>query len=377
MQILLIIGFFMSLFLFFLIVGKRDKISTDRFLLCMFAVYALTIGGAYLEVYNRGNDYPYPHLMNISWLFLLLHGPFIWLYIKSLMVSDFRYKHIHLLHFTPFVLFFILQYFSFLRLPGEEKLLIVQNELFRNSLLFKVSIPYIGISTITYNVWALILLRKHRLNMENHFSNIENIDLKWLKTLVIVSLVVFSINVFLYNLNNIIQFAGYYELSQIAYIFATFYVLYLGFFGIRQGKIFVDYPTIALEQNRKTIKQEALKINEKKDFSKTINKLIRLMEQEQHYLDPELNLSRLSNLLQTKPEVLSEVLNSSLNQNFFDYINKYRIEEFKIQCLNKDNMHLSILGIAYECGFNSKAAFYRAFNKFEGNPPTTYISRVS
>lgn len=81
--------------------------------------------------------------------------------------------------------------------------------------------------------------------------------------------------------------------------------------------------------------------------------------------------------MKAKPEIISEVLNSSLNQNFFDYINKYRIEDFKIKCLNKENKHLSIMGIAYECGFNSKAAFYRAFNKFEAISPTAYISKVS
>jgi AraC-like DNA-binding protein len=101
------------------------------------------------------------------------------------------------------------------------------------------------------------------------------------------------------------------------------------------------------------------------------------MQQKQPYLDPELNLAKLSSLMKTKSELISQVLNSSLNQNFFDYINKYRIEEFKIKCLSKENKHLSVMGIAYDCGFNSKAAFYRAFNKFEGISPTAYISTVS
>ena len=102
-----------------------------------------------------------------------------------------------------------------------------------------------------------------------------------------------------------------------------------------------------------------------------------LMEKEQPYLDPEITLGKLSDLLQLKPEVLSNVLNSTLNQNFFDFMNKYRVDDFKIRCINKENQHLSIMGIAYECGFNSKAAFYRSFNKFEGLSPTAYILKVS
>lgn len=101
------------------------------------------------------------------------------------------------------------------------------------------------------------------------------------------------------------------------------------------------------------------------------------MEEEQPYLDPELNLAKLSNMMGTKPELISEVLNSSLKQNFFDFINKHRIEDFKIKCLSEENKHLSIMGIAYDCGFNSKAAFYRAFNKFEGSSPSAYISKGS
>jgi len=101
------------------------------------------------------------------------------------------------------------------------------------------------------------------------------------------------------------------------------------------------------------------------------------MELKQPYLDPELTISRLSEMLNVKVDFLSDVLNSQLNQNFFDFINRYRVGEFKNQCTLKANSHLSIMGIAYNCGFNSKASFYRAFRKFEGISPSAYIERVS
>ncbi len=75
MTILLLIGFFMSLFLIVLVVGNKNKMLADKILLVMLAVYAITIGGPYIEIYNRNNSYPYPHLMNNAWLFLILHGP--------------------------------------------------------------------------------------------------------------------------------------------------------------------------------------------------------------------------------------------------------------------------------------------------------------
>ena len=90
MTIVLILGFFMSLFLLVLLAGKKNKPQADKILFAMIAVYALTIGGPFIEIYNRNNDFPYPHLMNNAWLFLLLHGPLLWLYVKTLTVKDFR-----------------------------------------------------------------------------------------------------------------------------------------------------------------------------------------------------------------------------------------------------------------------------------------------
>ena len=367
----------MSLFLIVLMVGKKNKMLADKILLVMLAVYAITIGGPYIEIYNRNNSYPYPHLMNIAWIFLLLHGPLLWFYVKSLINKNYQFRLVHFLHFLPFLVYLVLHYFNFLSLTANEKILLTQNELFTTTVFFKIRGISIGLSSIGYNIWALILLRKHRKNIMNQFSSIENIDLAWLRTLSLASLIVFTVNVFMFNLNNYFHFAGFYELAQIAYSFSTIYVLFIGYFGIKQGRIFVDNSNIEVEQFLETGKKEKLIFAEKKDYSDIINKLTLLMEQKLPYLDPELNLAKLSSLMKTKPELISEVLNSSLNQNFFDYINKYRIEEFKIKCLNKENKHFSVMGIAYDCGFNSKAAFYRAFNKFEGISPTSYISKVS
>jgi AraC-like DNA-binding protein len=157
-------------------------------------------------------------------------------------------------------------------------------------------------------------------------------------------------------------------------IFATVYVLFLGYFGIRQGNIFINNVRGTGESGD----ESRLNASPSPSITKVdafITTLLRNMEEKQPYLDPEITISRLSELLDVRIEFLSEVLNSRLNQNFFDFINKYRVEEFKIQSILQANSHLSIMGIAYNCGFNSKASFYRAFKKFEGISPTDYIER--
>lgn len=377
MPVILLVGFFISLFLIALLLGKRNKVLSDKVLLSMFAVYALTIGGPYLDLYNVQNDYPYPHLMNVHWLFLLLHGPLLWFYVKSLTIPDFKIKPVHLLHFAPFVCYSILHSFNFISLSAEEKIIYVNTSDHTTILIAKIGSTIIAFSTLGYNIVALFLLKKHLRNIKSTYSNIEDKDLKWLKILIIASLMIFSINVLLFNLNIYFRFSGYFALTQIAYSFSSVYVIIIGYFGIRQGRIFADNEHVQIEQGEKTDKKVEPTFSEKKDYSDIISKLTLLMELEQPYLDPELNLAKLSSLMKTRPELISEVLNSSLNQNFFDYINKYRIEEFKLKCLGKENKHLSVMGIAYDSGFNSKAAFYRAFNKFEGISPTAYILQVS
>lgn len=371
------IGFFMSLFLAFLLTVKKKKVKSDFSLILMLIIYSITIGGALVDSYNFRYDFPYPHLLNISWLFLLLHGPLLWLYIQSLINREFRFRLVHLIHLLPFLFFSVIHLFDFVFLPAAEKVYIARDELFRNSQIFKISVAAIGFSTLGYNLWALVQLRNHEKNIKNIFSHIEDIDLRWLKALVVASLTVFAINVLLFNFNNIITFASYYELSAIAYMFASIYVLFLGVSGIRQGSVFNDSFQRFITEQPFNERKHTNNASESNNNSELVEMLIQIMEQEQPYLDPDLTLAKLSSMLRVKPELLSNSLNNQLQQNFFDYINKHRIEEFKIQCLKPENKHLSILGIAYECGFNSKAAFYRAFNKFEGTSPTTYISKVS
>lgn len=376
MNYILIIGAFEAIFLIMLLLGKRNKSLSDLFLGIIFFLYAISIGSAYIEVYNNSNNFPYPAFINLSWIFLFLHGPALWFYIKCLSNPEFRFKPIFLLHFVPFLFFLFFHYFNFMHLQVPEKIRLIENDLFKEQIFYKVSVLSIGVSTITYNLWALMLIKFHRNNLMQIFSKIEDIDLTWLKTLIIAALISYSVNVLLFNLDLIFHFATYKFLMFITYSFASVYILFLGYFGLKQGNIFINSSERYSELTDELIKNKASYSFEITD-NDFINTLILNMEKNQPYLDPEITISKLSELLNVKTEFLSEVLNSQLNRNFFDFINLYRVGEFKNQCISRNNNHLSIMGIAYNCGFNSKASFYRAFKKFEGISPTTYIERVS
>lgn len=377
MILLLVSGIMIAFFLILLLLGKKEKGRHDLFLGIMMGLYALSAVGAYIELYNHANDFPHPHYINLAWLLLFLHGPALWLYIKTLTRPDFRFKPLYLLHLLPFLFFLVVHYLTFLRLPDAEKIEIAQTESFKADLFYKFSVLSIGISTLSYNLWALLLIRNHRQRLMQSFSKIENLDLNWLRLLIIAALVVYAINVMLFNLNSIFNFATYRDLILVTYSIGSVYILFLGYFGLQQGNIFISNLPPTAKPAATANEQLSANPPQKPEHLSFINKLTHFMEARQPYLDPELTLAKLSDMLKVKPDFLSEVINTKLNQNFFDFVNKYRIEEFKIQRLKESNRHLSILGLAYDCGFNSKASFYRAFKKFEGISPTAYIQQVS
>jgi AraC-like DNA-binding protein len=98
------------------------------------------------------------------------------------------------------------------------------------------------------------------------------------------------------------------------------------------------------------------------------------MNTEKPHLDPDLSLPDLARRLRTNPVVLSAVINAGAGKNFNDFINEYRVGEFKQQVRMPANAHLSFLGLALDCGFNSKATFNRAFKKFTGTSPKEFAT---
>lgn len=371
MNLVLLIGTFESAFLMLLLLGKRRKSKPDLYLGIILFLYFLTIGASFMEVYNRKNSYPYPMFINTNWLFLLLHGPALWFYIKSLSVPGFKIKAIHFLHLTPFIIFLIIQYRTFLILPVNERIAMVIHDDFTGGWVYKSSVITITLSTIGYNLWALWLIKLHEFNIRNVFSNIEGIDLNWLKVLTIAWLICYGFNVSLFSLDLVFNFAPYITLILIAYVLASVYVLFIGYYGLLQKNVFLqnDYYALPIPG------QPSQKQEQQTEPDSFIQELLSFMDQKKPYLEPDLNILKLAKFLDVTPEYLSEKLNSQLHKNFFDFINHYRIEEFKVLSMSKEKKHLSILGLAYESGFNSKATFYRTFKRFENTYPSDYLRK--
>jgi AraC-like DNA-binding protein len=104
--------------------------------------------------------------------------------------------------------------------------------------------------------------------------------------------------------------------------------------------------------------------------------LISLMNREKLYLNSSLTLTEIAQILNIAPCYLSQIINETFQQNFRDFINKYRIEESK-RLLTQENQNLNIMGIALDAGFNSKSAFNSAFKKHTGVTPKEFKNKAS
>jgi len=375
MELFLIIGSFEALFIGMLIFVKKDKSISDYILSSLFMLYAITIGLSYLEILNRTSGYPYPQFISTSTPFILLNGPLIWLYVGSHTKQNFKLKWNHLFHLIPFIGVVTLFFFTIYSLPIAERIAMDSQSTFKQLISYPIIITLIALSTLFYYSWSLLMIRNFNKNIKSFFSKVDKIDLKWLKIIIVAALVSHASISGIYIIDLLIGWIPFNFMQIIGFMIASAYIIALGFFGFKQGNLFT---TTVINLNLEEISEKPIPdtpiSNEDELF---VKHLLEFMKQNQSYINPELTLAKLSEELNVHPDYLSSILNGRLNLNFFDFINHYRVEAFKEACKKPENKNLTLISIAYDCGFNSKATFNRVFKKTTNLTPSEYYKSGS
>jgi YesN/AraC family two-component response regulator len=112
----------------------------------------------------------------------------------------------------------------------------------------------------------------------------------------------------------------------------------------------------------------------KNEIENYLEQLDELVKVDEIYLDPSISLRHLAGKLELHPNKLSWLINEKIGKNFNEYINTFRLITFKEKALNPNNSHLTLLGLAYESGFNSKTVFNVFFKKIEGMTPRMWVN---
>ena len=127
---------------------------------------------------------------------------------------------------------------------------------------------------------------------------------------------------------------------------------------------------LAIPQKPKSVTTSSLSATE---ISQVLSQLELQMDEERSFLDSSLSLRSLAEKLAIHPNKLSWLLNEQVGKNFNEYINTFRLETFKEKALEPSNAHLTLLGLAYESGFNSKTVFNSFFKKMEEMTPSEWM----
>ena len=287
----------------------------------------------------------------------------LFLYSLSVTTSEYRWKMKYALHFIPFLsvlLFLALNYY--IHSSTVKMDLYTSNAVFR-SLPRNLITQALWIQAGIYVAGCLILLRRYRAKIKSYYSSLDPIQLSWLSFLLVAFFVWKGIFLTGY-LFQYIPSGSYYTAFQIfievGFLFYASMIVYKAlqspviFSGINNGKKYRTSPLTEIDKKRYLERMETT------------------MQVRKPFLVSTLTLKDLSKQAAIPVHYISQILNETLKQKFYDYVNRYRIEEFKRLLSEPNNYNKTILEVMYDVGFNSKSVFNTAFKKHVGMTPKEF-----
>jgi AraC-like DNA-binding protein len=377
---LLLLFFFHGIVFSFLLLRKGilQQRSSHKWLSLLLLLYALYITPhmcGYANWYSK--KLTREILFFVPFMQVLFMGPVFYFYTKTLLNSSYKLSKKDTIHFIPAALYLIYSLVVFI----TDKLILDEFYFYADGRDKDLSNWYQISGLISMTFYLLLSLRlyfNYRKLIFDRVSFAESVLFRWIRNFMIALLiiVVLRISFFVFNWswgNFGSQFWHYIIFSVVFY--------YISINGYANA---VRVSTLSLNQ---AVEVDVFKEieEEKKDESPLIaendlnlwkEKILHLISEDKIYENPRLTLSDVAQELQTTTKIISTVVNSGFQMNFNDFINHHRIEAVKNKIKNGEHNTTTLLGIAYDCGFNSKATFNRAFKKRTGTSPKEYIDSL-
>jgi AraC-like DNA-binding protein len=380
-------GFLLSFLLFFH--PFQQNIKANRWL----GFFAFIIGCAFIGTYltltetTGSNNFLFKVLNSLQFLLAPSFYFSILYFVKPTKV----FRAIEWLHFLPFVIYAVAE-----TIWNSEKESVSLFTLFtvseNESILVRNILPLIA---LLYLIQCYFILRKHKSNIKRISSAISQISLDWLVQFLFIFLIVVIIwiNDALFGLPFIT------EATNFVYAISVFFLAY---FSIKQKAIFAfkekdinqisevleyeDYKTYLstppiIEESTNNTDVAVTEISNAKPKLKRLNaeqvadlsaRLSSLMEKDKLFLTNDLSLPTVAEKLGISIHETSFLINETAKDNFYNFINKYRVEEAKKLLTSAKMEELNIVGIAFASGFNSKTTFNTTFKKMVGISPSQY-----
>ena len=319
-------------------------------------------------VLDTNLDNIFPFLLWAPYSYLTAVGPLIFFYSKSLTNVDFSISSIDMKHFIPVAIE-----------VGLQGIMIAQgmknNELVYNTQLYFYVMPlmylWAGGSIFYYLNRSLGIINYHEAWVLKNFSNMKEITLSWLRKLISYYRLLWIIwipfvTAFLLFFRFQLMYIVVVLLLYLLMLILTYLTLWIGVEGVGRGTLVFVKPDEEQVENKNFAKLG------QGEIQGYIERISQLMIVEKMYLNENLSLRELASQMKSDPNLISFILNKHLNSNFYDFVNRHRIEEVKNKLGDPRYKHLSLLGIALESGFNSKTTFNRVFKQVTGATPTEF-----
>ena len=371
MKFLFLITAFSAFFFSGLLFQKKTRAIHDNILIS-WLVYL----GSFIGIYAFYSHELFTNfkLLSISLLSLfMLHGPFLYIYILTLVSGRQQLSWTHLVHILPFVIFnFYILISSFNpELSGKLNIERLSQE-YDPPFLFLFFLILTALSGTVYLLLTIRLFRKLDLKIFFNYSSSADIDLNWLRKLVLVFGIVWTILIGVTIIHHVFLMFSMVFCTDGLFLSLSVFVILIGYFGLKQKLIFSSEDVLVTREDPKTLTKYAGSRLTDSEAQQHAEKLTDYMNSSKPYLNPDLSLSQLAEEIGISSHYLSQVINEKFKLNFFDFVNRYRVEAFKENIKDPRYSNYSFLGIAFECGFNSKSAFNRIFKQVTGLTPSQY-----
>ncbi|MBN2750533.1 MAG: AraC family transcriptional regulator, partial [Bacteroidales bacterium] len=313
----------------------------------------------------------------------------LYFYIVALLDRNFAFTWRSFVHLTPIIVFYLIHMPEFSKSIGITTckshfgcyLLNKPCSLVFNFSKLLLNTFYLTFTLFTYK--ALVAAKGSRLGMQDRLNH------QWGGVLISAA---FALNLF-------IVFTRLFEVSQIQLfasrlfvinVAATLFVLVFSFVGVNYRNIHYAATFFARYISGVRIKENVVYdritevIGAKKDDAEGCGIPAELMDRYEHlvrssmedkklFLEHHLTKSELSKKLKMPEHHLGAVLKARFGKSFNDFINSYRLSELLRKLADSSNDNYTLLGLAYDCGFNSKSTFNRFFKSQMGVTPSEWM----
>ncbi|NNC96015.1 MAG: helix-turn-helix domain-containing protein [Chitinophagales bacterium] len=377
---ILYIGLAQSLFAAFVLATKKRVMLSDKILIaCLLTIALKFVVFSFHQQHSEFFD-----LQFSMGMIPLTFGPFLYLYTVYLIERRTKFEYKDLLHTLPFIILTTLYFLFF-----KDKVDFTDVQYFTNDQYLWVRVLY-GLayfsSIVTYTVFTLLRLRKFRKKLEEQFSyHSTQIRLLWLNFIFGLFVMLFLIY-FITGGVNAFSYEEVIDTDVLSHMGLTVIAFAVSYFGLRQPSLARWIPIrdesidpdleIDIDEEENDDKKHRNRIAEDK-VKGLREKLKGHMISSKPYLDPELSLYQLASQLAITKSELTELLNEHIGKNFFSFVNSYRVEEVIEKFSDPEYDNLTIIAIAYECGFNSKSTFNSLFKQQTGQTPSEFKKNLA